>query len=85
MYELVVEADNKAWIGLHQEDERGMTSPKYVDLAIIIIRVEDNGTYSLHSCNSGSVERQVCSLFYYLFLQLYIASFLTCVLFWFVI
>eukprot|EP00047_Mylnosiga_fluctuans_P009313 m.10827 g.10827 ORF g.10827 m.10827 type:complete len:930 (-) comp2562_c0_seq1:53-2842(-) len=58
MYELVVESDNKAWISLHQEDERAEQAASHVDLSIVVLRRETSGVYTLHACDSGSNERQ---------------------------
>ena len=64
MYEVVVESANKVWIGIHQEDERGVSAAPYVDAAIIVLRAVGDGTYTFHDASGGAPDRHVCIIFF---------------------
>ncbi len=58
-YELVLESANKAWVTVHQEDERNVAAAPYVDVAVVVLRVQGDGALTLHHVWGGTAERQV--------------------------
>eukprot|EP00049_Salpingoeca_infusionum_P004408 m.78901 g.78901 ORF g.78901 m.78901 type:complete len:505 (+) comp12550_c0_seq5:1907-3421(+) len=58
MFSLNLATDSEVWLSVHQNDERVLQGQPYVDIGLVVMKVNEDGTHTFVDAAGGSWKRQ---------------------------